>query len=221
MDRGYFKRSLQVVTIRNNHIGYKDCTTTHIKLFYPQRVTWYILTVKICTNANTDNKGKLLVTVFAPPWRDLPSASSLRSVRRYAPQLLILHPRQISNARKPGHPPLHPIKILYQDSASWRTMVFAPDSYREPPIQLYSDITNPAHLSGLRHLDNFIVTPNPRPSIGPDSYRDLQKHMPTRRPRLNRGRLPATKLNRRAVSGKLLAKSLSLINDNSADTRRI
>ena len=29
--------------------------------------------------------------------------------------LLFLHPRQISNARKPRHTPLHAIKILYQD----------------------------------------------------------------------------------------------------------
>jgi hypothetical protein len=49
-------------------------------------------------------------------------------------------------------------------------------------------MTNPAHLSGPRHLDNFIVTPNARPSIG-----TLQKLMPT----LTR---TATQLNRRAVS---------------------
>ena len=35
-------------------------------------------------------------------------------------------------------------------------------------------MTNPTHLSGPRHQDNFIVTPNSRPSIG-----TLQKHMPT------------------------------------------
>jgi hypothetical protein len=35
-------------------------------------------------------------------------------------------------------------------------------------------MTNPAHLSGPRHLDNFIATPNPRPLIG-----TLQKHMTT------------------------------------------
>jgi len=63
-------------------------------------------------------------------------------------------------------------------------MVFA-----VPPRQFYSDTTNPAHLSGLRHLDNFIVTPNARPPIG-----TLQKHMPT----MTR---TATQLNRRAVSG--------------------
>ena len=48
-------------------------------------------------------------------------------------------------------------------------MVFA-----MPPRQLYRDMTNPVHLSGPCHLDNFIVTPNARPSIG-----TLQKHMPT------------------------------------------
>ena len=58
-------------------------------------------------------------------------------------------------------------------------MVFAPDSYREPSGQFYCNMTNPAHLSGPCHLDNFIVTRNIHPSTGPDSYRDLQKHMPT------------------------------------------
>jgi hypothetical protein len=48
-------------------------------------------------------------------------------------------------------------------------MVFA-----APPRLLYRDMTNPAHLSGPRHLDSFIVTPNARPPIG-----TLQKHMPT------------------------------------------
>jgi hypothetical protein len=41
-------------------------------------------------------------------------------------------------------------------------------------IKLSCTMTNPAHLSGPRHLDNFIVTPNARPSIG-----TLQKPMPT------------------------------------------
>jgi hypothetical protein len=49
-------------------------------------------------------------------------------------------------------------------------------------------MTNPAHLSGLRHLDSFIVTPNYRPFIG-----TLQKRMPT----LTQ---TATQLNRRAVN---------------------
>jgi hypothetical protein len=35
-------------------------------------------------------------------------------------------------------------------------------------------MTNPAHLSGPRHLESFIVTPNVRPPIG-----TLQKRMPT------------------------------------------
>ncbi len=56
-------------------------------------------------------------------------------------------------------------------------------------------MTNPAHLSGPCHLDNFIMTPNARPSIG-----TMQKLMPTLTPLLRRGRLPATQLNRRAVS---------------------
>jgi hypothetical protein len=40
-------------------------------------------------------------------------------------------------------------------------MVFA-----VPPRLFYRDPTNPAHLSGLRHLDSFIVIPNARPPIG-------------------------------------------------------
>jgi hypothetical protein len=58
-------------------------------------------------------------------------------------------------------------------------MVFAPDSYQEPSGQFYHDMTNSYHLSGLSHLDNFIVTRKSCPLTGPDSYRDLQKHMPT------------------------------------------
>ena len=48
-------------------------------------------------------------------------------------------------------------------------MVFA-----SPSRQFYRDMTNPAHLSGPRHLDNFIVTRNLHPFTG-----TLQKHMPT------------------------------------------
>ena len=48
-------------------------------------------------------------------------------------------------------------------------MVFA-----VPPRLFCRDKTNPAHLSGPRHLDSFIVTRNFHPSTG-----TLQKHMPT------------------------------------------
>ena len=48
-------------------------------------------------------------------------------------------------------------------------MVFA-----SPSGQFYHDVTNPAHLPGLSHLDNFIVTRNLSPSIG-----TVQKRMPT------------------------------------------
>jgi hypothetical protein len=48
-----------------------------------------ILTTKYKTSPNTDNKGKLLVTVFAP---------AVAGFRRFAPQLLLLHPRQIRYA---------------------------------------------------------------------------------------------------------------------------
>src|SRR5450759_4720972 len=58
-------------------------------------------------------------------------------------------------------------------------MVFAPDSYREPSGQFYRDVTTSYHLSGLSHLDNFIVTRKSCPLTGPDSYRDVQKRMPT------------------------------------------
>ena len=48
-------------------------------------------------------------------------------------------------------------------------MVFA-----MPPRQLYRDMTNPALLSGPRHLDSFIVTNNSCSLTG-----TLQKLMPT------------------------------------------
>src|SRR5450759_2452534 len=53
-------------------------------------------------------------------------------------------------------------------------MVFAPDSYREPPRQFYLDVTTSCHLPGLSHLDNFIVTRKYCPLTG-----TLQKRMPT------------------------------------------
>jgi hypothetical protein len=48
-------------------------------------------------------------------------------------------------------------------------MVFA-----SPSGQFYRNMTNPAHLSGPRHLDNLFVTINFDSSTG-----TLQKHMPT------------------------------------------
>ena len=48
-------------------------------------------------------------------------------------------------------------------------MVFA-----SPSGQFFNNMTNPAHLSGPRHLDSFIMTRNIRPSTG-----TLQKRMPT------------------------------------------
>jgi len=48
-------------------------------------------------------------------------------------------------------------------------MVFA-----SPLRQFYRDMTNPAHLSGPRHLDNFIVTNKSCPLTG-----TMQKRMPT------------------------------------------
>jgi hypothetical protein len=48
-------------------------------------------------------------------------------------------------------------------------MVFASQSR-----QFYFNMTNPAYLSGPRHLDNFTLTKKPCPLTG-----TLQKHMPT------------------------------------------
>src|SRR5450759_5187871 len=48
-------------------------------------------------------------------------------------------------------------------------MVFA-----SPSGQFYLDVTTPYHLSGLSHLDNFIVTRKSCPLTG-----TLQKRMPT------------------------------------------
>jgi len=46
---------------------------------------------------------------------------------------------------------------LYRVSmaAGLRTVVMV---FASPVIQLYHDRTTPAHLSGLSHLDNFIIT---------------------------------------------------------------
>jgi hypothetical protein len=72
-------------------------------------------------------------------------------------------------------------KFRYRDYSCYRdkvnraagrhavVMVFASQSG-----QFYLDATNPAHLSGLSHLDNFIVTRKSCPLTG-----TLQKHMPT------------------------------------------
>jgi hypothetical protein len=48
-------------------------------------------------------------------------------------------------------------------------MVFA-----APSGQFYHNMTDPAHLSGQRHLDSFIMTRNLHPSTG-----TMQKLMPT------------------------------------------
>jgi len=53
-------------------------------------------------------------------------------------------------------------------------MVFAPDSYREPPRQFYRDGTTSGRLSGLRHLDNFAWT-RKLASV----YRDFAKTTPS------------------------------------------
>jgi hypothetical protein len=86
-------------------------------------------------------------------------------------------------------------------------MVFA-----SPSGQFYRDVTNPANLPGLSHLDNFIVTHKSCPLIGTttsgqlhhdtkrsSTYRDFAKTSAYRQvgmPTLTR---TATQLNRRAV----------------------
>jgi|GEM_PF-3514494 len=63
--------------------------------------------------------------------------------------------------------------------AGARVVIDCPDLwagvFAMSPKQPYRDMTNPARLSGPRHLDNFIMTPNTSPLIGPDSYRDFAK----------------------------------------------
>ena len=56
-------------------------------------------------------------------------------------------------------------------AAGQRTVVMV---FASPPRQFYRDVINPAHLSGLSHLDNFIVTRKSCPLTG-----TVQKHMPT------------------------------------------
>jgi hypothetical protein len=73
-------------------------------------------------------------------------------------------------------------------------------------IQFKCNMTNPAHLSGPRHLDNFILTINLHPST-----RTMQKHMPT--PTLTPTHYCSTLLTiRRAVSCKF-ARKASLYHD--------
>jgi hypothetical protein len=61
------------------------------------------------------------------------------------------------------------IGLLADASAGWRIMVFA-----SPSGQFYRDVTTPYLLSGLTHLDNFIVTHKSCPLTG-----TLQKRIPT------------------------------------------
>ncbi len=66
-------------------------------------------------------------------------------------------------------------KSCYRDkvnrAAGRRTVVMV---FASPSGQFYRDVTTSRHLSGLTHLDNFIVTRKSCPSIG-----TVQKHMPT------------------------------------------
>jgi len=56
-------------------------------------------------------------------------------------------------------------------SADLRAVVMV---FASPSGQFYHDMTTSRHLSGLSHLDNFIVTRKSCPLTG-----TLQKHMPT------------------------------------------
>jgi hypothetical protein len=79
--------------------------------------------------------------------------------------------------------PAAKIKSIGLQAGARVVMVFA-----SPSGRFNHDMTNPVHLSGPRHLDNFIMTPNPHPFIG-----TLQKRMPTLTPLATaRGRLTAT-----------------------------
>jgi hypothetical protein len=71
--------------------------------------------------------------------------------------------------------------LLHLDCSCCRGKVYRVASRRAschgfctPSGQFYRDMTDPAHLSGLRHLDNFIVTKKSCPLTG-----TLQKRMPT------------------------------------------
>jgi len=72
------------------------------------------------------------------------------------------------------------IGLLADASASWRIMIFA-----SPSGEFYRDRTTRGRLSGLSHLDNFIVTRKSCPLTG-----TLQKLMPTLIRRLAERQLP-------------------------------
>jgi hypothetical protein len=95
----------------------------------------------------------------------------------------LLHPGQLRNQPHKAMQVIftHLSDFQYRDKSCCRDKVNGVASRRAschgfcaPPGQLYRDMTNPTHLSGPRHLDNFIVTRNFRPSA-----RTLQKRIPT------------------------------------------
>jgi len=76
---------------------------------------------------------------------------------------------------------IHLLNFVYHDKSCCRDKVNRATGLRAVVMVFaslsglfYLDVTNPAHLSGLSHLDNFIVTRNLSPFIG-----TVQKHMPT------------------------------------------
>jgi hypothetical protein len=95
----------------------------------------------------------------------------------------------------------HLLNFLYREQSCIRDKVYGAVGRRtvvmvfaSPSANFYTG-SNPRRLSGLSHLDNFIVTSKSCPSIG-----TVQKLMPTPTPLLRRGRLPATNPNPLAVT---------------------
>ena len=74
-----------------------------------------------------------------------------------------------------------------------------------PSGQFYYNMTNPARLSGPRHLDNFIVTRNLHPSTGTlptfvkTSAFKAKTHANPDTPRHRSGQAHGNSLNRRAI----------------------
>jgi hypothetical protein len=103
---------------------------------------------------------------------------------------------------------LHPDWSCCRDrvnrAASQRSVVFV---FAEPSWQFYRDMTNPAHLSGLLHLDSFFMTRR-FSSI----YRDCAKTNPT-------ATLTATKLYRRPLAARQITASAHSAGTSDARAR--
>ena len=87
----------------------------------------------------------------------------------------LLQPGHIRNQLHKSMPQtlIHLLNFVYHDSSYYRDKVSRAAGRRAvvmvfalPSGQFYCNMTNSANLSGPRHLDNLIVTPNSRPLIG-------------------------------------------------------